>query len=217
MSRTANSPLQQQISSLKRAAILKAAQTVFTEKGFHRATIKEIAAKADVADGTVYNHFKDKNALILALLAKFTESAPTPSADTSQANTAPHSIAAPDLETLIASSTRAHFAMLTVDNLSLFQAVLPEVLSNAELRSAYLEQIVLPTTRAGDTLIESLSSSSGISAAQLKLHFQLEAALFMGLVVLRIIGDPDLERVWEALPTAITELMLASLKAQVTS
>lgn len=203
MPRTANSPLQQQISSLKRAAILKAAQAVFTEKGFHRATIKDIASTAGVADGTVYNHFTDKNALILELMGKFTESPAAPS------------ITPPDLETLIASSTQAHFAMLTPDNLSLFQAVLPEVLSNAELRSAYLEQIVLPTTRAGEGMIVALAQSSGLDPATLKLHFQLEAALFMGLVVLRIIGDPDLERVWPTLPTAITELMLASLKAQI--
>ena len=211
MPRTANSPLQQQISSLKRSAILQAAQAVFTEKGFHRATIKDIASKAGVADGTVYNHFADKNALILALLGKFTESAPPPPADTVPADTAP------DLETLIASSTRQHFAMLTPDNLSLFQAVLPEVLSNAELRRAYLEQIVLPTTSAGEAMIAALAQSSGIDPATLKLHFQLEAALFMGLVVLRIIGDPDLERAWPTLPTAITELMQASLKAQVKS
>lgn len=207
MPRTPNSALQQQISALKRTSILESAQAVFTEKGFHRATIREISTRAGVADGTVYNHFADKNALILALLGKFTQAAPTP----------PEPVTPPDLETLIASSTQSHFAMLTPDNLSLFQAVLPEVLSNAALREAYLEQIVLPTTAAATGLIQTLSESSGIDPAQLKLHFQLEAALFMGLVVLRIIGDPDLERAWPTLPTAITELMLASLKAQVTS
>lgn len=207
MPRAPNSALQQQISALKRTSILESAQAVFTEKGFHRATIREIATRAGVADGTVYNHFADKNALILALLGKFTQAAPTP----------PEPVTPPDLETLIASSTQSHFAMLTPDNLSLFQAVLPEVLSNAALREAYLEQIVLPTTAAATGLIQTLSESSGIDPAQLKLHFQLEAALFMGLVVLRIIGDPDLERAWPTLPTAITELMLASLKAQVIS
>ena len=205
MPRTPNSALQQQISHLKRAAILEAAQAVFTEKGFHRATIREISTKAGVADGTVYNHFADKNALILALMSKFTQSPPTSAVPATP----------PDLETLIASSTQSHFAMLTADNLSLFQAVLPEVLSNASLRAQYLEQIVLPTTQAGEGLIEALSSSSGIDPAQLKLHFQLEAALLMGLVVLRIIGDPDLERAWPTLPATITKLMLASLKAQV--
>ena len=207
MPRTPNSALQQQISALKRTSILESAQAVFTEKGFHRATIREIATRAGVADGTVYNHFADKNALILALLGKFTQAAQTP----------PEPVTPPDLETLISSSTQSHFAMLTPDNLSLFQAVLPEVLSNATLRAQYLEQIVLPTTAAATGLIQTLSESSGIDPAQLKLHFQLEAALFMGLVVLRIIGDPDLERAWPTLPTAITELMLASLKAQVTS
>lgn len=207
MPRKPNSALQQQISALKRTSILESAQAVFTEKGFHRATIREIATRVGVADGTVYNHFADKNALILALLEKFTQAAPTP----------PEPVTPPDLETLIASSTQSHFAMLTPNNLSLFQAVLPEVLSNASLRAQYLEQIVLPATAAATGLTQTLSESSGIDPAQLKLHFQLEAALFMGLVVLRVIGDPDLERAWPTLPTAITELMLASLKTQVKS
>ena len=205
MPRKPNSALQQQISNLKRGSILEAAQAVFTEKGFHRATIKDIATKACVADGTVYNHFADKNALILALMGKFTATPPTPPASS------------PDLETLIAVSTQSHFAMLTPDNLSLFQAVLPEVLSNATLRTQYLEQIVLPTNAAATGLIQALSETSGLDPAQLKLHFQLEAALFMGLVILRLIGDPDLEEIWPTLPTAITRLMLASLEGQVKS
>jgi AcrR family transcriptional regulator len=44
-----------------RKDLLKAAETLFAEKGFERVTIDEIADAADLAKGTFYNHFNDKN------------------------------------------------------------------------------------------------------------------------------------------------------------
>jgi AcrR family transcriptional regulator len=51
----------------KRNRILDAAFEVFTEKGFHRATVAEVAEKAHVGKGTVYLHFAGKEALLLAI------------------------------------------------------------------------------------------------------------------------------------------------------
>ncbi|QWF82778.1 TetR/AcrR family transcriptional regulator [Amycolatopsis sp. CA-230715] len=50
----------------KRAAILRAAAEVFLREGYERASVDEIAALADVAKRTVYNHLADKEALFLA-------------------------------------------------------------------------------------------------------------------------------------------------------
>ncbi len=44
----------------KRKAIIEAAKRIFTKKGFHGATVDEIAAEAGVAKGTVYLYFKSK-------------------------------------------------------------------------------------------------------------------------------------------------------------
>jgi AcrR family transcriptional regulator len=49
----------------RRAQILEAAAKVFAEKGFQRATIKEIAAEAGVAEGTIYNYFRSKEELLI--------------------------------------------------------------------------------------------------------------------------------------------------------
>jgi AcrR family transcriptional regulator len=51
-----------------RAAILQAAQEVFTERGYARATIREIAARAGVTHGLVMRHFGTKERLLLAAL-----------------------------------------------------------------------------------------------------------------------------------------------------
>jgi len=54
--------------ALFRNAILDAAEVVFAERGFHGARIQDIAARARIAVGTVYNHFEQKEDVLSALL-----------------------------------------------------------------------------------------------------------------------------------------------------
>jgi len=53
---------------LRRSDIFKAAEHLFAVKGYHKATIRDIAKEAQYAIGTVYLHFKDKEDLYFALL-----------------------------------------------------------------------------------------------------------------------------------------------------
>ncbi|HUC05312.1 MAG TPA: TetR/AcrR family transcriptional regulator [Acidimicrobiales bacterium] len=48
--------------------LLKAAAQVFAQRGFHAATIDEVAAAAGFTKGAVYSNFKSKEDLFLALL-----------------------------------------------------------------------------------------------------------------------------------------------------
>src|SRR3954463_15021581 len=50
------------------AAVLEAAEDVFVEKGLHAASMGDIARRAGVAVGTLYNHFADRDALLNVLL-----------------------------------------------------------------------------------------------------------------------------------------------------
>ncbi len=49
-----------------RSRILEAALSVFRERGFERATMREIAAEAGVAVGAAYYYFDSKEALVMA-------------------------------------------------------------------------------------------------------------------------------------------------------
>jgi AcrR family transcriptional regulator len=51
----------------RRAQIIEAAVSLFSKKGFHNATTKEIAAEAGVSEGTLYNYFADKHDLLLSI------------------------------------------------------------------------------------------------------------------------------------------------------
>ncbi len=57
----------------KRELILKSAAEVFAAKGFHDASINEIALRANIGKGTVYEYFSSKNELFLEVI-RFTAS-----------------------------------------------------------------------------------------------------------------------------------------------
>jgi AcrR family transcriptional regulator len=56
------------VLEFRKNELLSAARTIFAKKGFHDATIEEIAEAADVAKGTVYLYYKSKKDLYLQAL-----------------------------------------------------------------------------------------------------------------------------------------------------
>jgi AcrR family transcriptional regulator len=51
----------------RRKQILDAAAKVFAAKGFDRATIADIAREAGIAEGSIYNYFKNKGDLLVSI------------------------------------------------------------------------------------------------------------------------------------------------------
>ena len=56
-----------------RQRILEAARSLFRDKGFTATTVDEIAAKADIAPATFFNHFQTKGALLALMTAEVVE------------------------------------------------------------------------------------------------------------------------------------------------
>jgi AcrR family transcriptional regulator len=56
-------PLRERLKQVAREAILEAGEAVFAERGFSGAHMEEIAERAGVAVGTLYNRFADRDAL----------------------------------------------------------------------------------------------------------------------------------------------------------
>jgi AcrR family transcriptional regulator len=66
--RTATPTPRDEARALFRNAILDAAEQVIADRGFHAARIQDIAERAQIAVGTVYNHFRTKEDVLRALL-----------------------------------------------------------------------------------------------------------------------------------------------------
>jgi len=61
-------PLRERIRETTVQAIMEAAEEVFADQGLHSAHMGEIARRAGVAVGTLYNHFQDRESLLEGLL-----------------------------------------------------------------------------------------------------------------------------------------------------
>jgi AcrR family transcriptional regulator len=57
----------------RKQQILEAAAHVFSQKGYERATTREIAETADLAEGTLYNYFPSKRDLLIGVAQNYAE------------------------------------------------------------------------------------------------------------------------------------------------
>ncbi len=60
-------PVRRALVEQRRSQILTAALALFARKGYDRATIADIAHEAGVAEGSIYNYFKNKSDLLISL------------------------------------------------------------------------------------------------------------------------------------------------------
>src|SRR5262247_4151427 len=80
--------LAERLAAVRRDHILDAATRVFAARGFNVATVRDVAREAGVADGTIYNYFENKDALLFGIFDRLNESerrqqdlTPAPDAD----------------------------------------------------------------------------------------------------------------------------------------
>ncbi len=126
--------VREQIAEARRTQILMGAAQVFSEKGYHKATTKEIARAAGVSEGTIYNYFGNKRELLLALVEV---------------------IAGQSLKTLIADhqsdNPREFFLAIMRDRYMLAEQrghviapIFAEIFTDAELRDEVYSRIARP-------------------------------------------------------------------------
>lgn len=61
---------QERALSWRRDQVLECAERVFSDKGFHEATMQEIAEEAEYATGTLYTLFENKDAIFAAVVRR---------------------------------------------------------------------------------------------------------------------------------------------------
>lgn len=195
----------EQIAAIRRAQILDAATSVFAARGFHRTTIRDIAREAGVADGTIYNYFANKPALLLGILERLNESERRES-DMAQA-------AGGDLRSFLEAYARQRLTVLA-DQLAIFQVVLSEVLVDAELRAVYLNTIIAPTFALAEERFARMAEAGIIQSHDIALSLRVSAATTLGLVLLRLLGDAQVTARWDDLPALLAESMYTSLRLE---
>jgi len=198
-------PIQEMLISARREQILDAATTVFAEKGFHRATIKDIARQAGIADGTIYTYFASKTEVLLGILHRLNESTER------EGHFALGS--EQDLRTFFTAYLRQRLSLLW-PNAQVFQAVLPELLTNGELRQQYYEQVLVPTFKLGEHYFQIQSEEGHLRQIDPPLAARAIAGTLLGLLVLQLLGDQEIATRWQELPEVLTTLLFDGLKPE---
>ena len=198
--------IQAQLVAARRTQILDAATQVFARKGFNRATIRDVAKVAGVADGTIYNYFANKTDLLFGLLDRLndTERRPASLALAAEASFADY------FRAYLRERVEALWS-----NADLFRAVLPELLANPELRARYYDEVIAPTMALGEGAFRGLAASGMMRDLNPALSVRIVAGSLLGLMVLQLLGDETLAARWHELPETLAGLLLPGLMPEV--
>lgn len=171
----------------RRQRILEAGAQVFTERGYHRATTKEIADVADVAEGTLYNYFASKDDLLMGILD-----------DLVQLNRQ-QALMTEGLEMELGEFLRAFLAYRlarTGPYQRLLVSILPELMHHPALRERYNRDLVQPALAMIEAHIQGRVAHGQLPAVDAPLVTRMIVGMLFGMQLLMIVGDPHMAAVW---------------------
>ena len=190
--------LKEKTNSIRRAHILDAAIKVFAAKGFRAATIKDVAAEAGVADGTIYNYFANKIALLMGIL--------NPQSDGVEAAAAAAPPLSNDPATFITDMFARSWSELSPKTLDVLRIVFSEALINPELRAIYAERTIGPAVNMSKPMLRSFVKAKSMRAHDADLSSRALIASIFGFVMLRLLGDEITAERWDDLPAHLAIL-----------
>jgi AcrR family transcriptional regulator len=150
-----------------REAILAAAREVFSDIGYGAASVRDIVRRTDLASGTFYNYFPDKESVLRALVEEIAVEA--------RARVRAARAAATTLEAFVADGYRAYFEFLARD-----PSTVALMRRNAGTIRALFDE---PALGAGITELRA-DLEAGVTAGTLPTHdAELMAAAMVGSAV----------------------------------
>lgn len=171
----------------KQARIVRAAIEVFAEKGYSGAATSEIAQRAEVAEGTIFRHYKTKKDLLYAIVSPFVARLVEPFVlrDLYPLFDSPH----PTFEGFVRAVLDNRIAFVE-KNIKVIRIMLQEVPFHAEMRDRYLGvvgQRMLP--RITRTL-EHYRALGQIEAMPTMTTFRLAISSLFGYLIARFLIAP---------------------------
>lgn len=170
----------------RRSQILEAACRIFSHIGFHRATTRQIAKEAGVAEGTIFNYFDSKDDLLIAMLQHLTRF------DQQQLEELYREALQHDLRSLLQDQLSRSLLQPEVNN-EMFAAVFSEILVSPGIRQTYLEEHLEPFLQRTERHIQQRIARGELRRLDAALFSRIFFAATLGLGILRLLGDPLLQ------------------------
>jgi len=115
--------------------ILKTALKLFSTKGYKATTVRDIAGAMGVKQSALYNHFKNKDAILETLISNLTSSAIV----TLFANKEPETASKQGKALLMGIATTFKLLSFDKQNEALFKLLMQEIFRNERVREIYNE------------------------------------------------------------------------------
>jgi len=183
--------------------ILDAAATVFAQKGYAGATIRDISSLAGLADGTIYNYFENKFDLLIGILARLTELEQLPDELLLGLRG--------DVQEFFVATFEHRMGRLK-EGEEMLQAILPQVLIHPGLREQFYRQYVERIATMLEGYVAAQVERGQLRPVDASLVVRLVQATIVGLLLLHIMGDETLERNWERMPRFLADALFAGLR-----
>lgn len=190
---------QEQLKEARRNLIIDAAIQVISDSGFERTTIKQIARQAGIADGTIYNYFKNKEAILHAIVARITE-AEVRDIHFAEAQQM-------DFSTFVKTYVQ-HRAQELEESIGILKAILPETMTRDDIATNVYETVYEPAFQQAENYIQHLMDTGRLRKGNAKMLARVFASPLLGIVMLRLIGDTHVTQHWEEYTQAIIDLLL---------
>jgi AcrR family transcriptional regulator len=187
----------------RREQILEAATRVFADKGFSRATTREVAREAGISEGTIYNYFEDKGALLMAIMDVLNET---------ERRAEDFDVGlARDFEDFFGEYLHHRMAVIW-GNREIFRVIMSEMLINARLRERYIREVVEPTMNMGEENFRALAKQGKVRATDVPLAMRAVAGAVLGLLVLGLLGDEEVDARWDEVSGVLSGLLVHGLE-----
>lgn len=184
----------------RKAQLLDAAAQVFSQKGYEKATTKEIAEVADVSEGTLFNYFATKRELLIGVAKAYADEV------------------AGDIESVQGESFEDMLAQLAANRFRrgrerrLFMLFLYESRLNADVHQYYVEEALHRIIDVLEQRLTALIEAGVMRPVDPALTARMMSATTMGFAALFELGVSMGTTSPEKLGAAVTDIHLNGLR-----
>jgi AcrR family transcriptional regulator len=186
----------------RRQEILQAAAELFAEKGYQRTSVREIAARAGIAPGTIYLYFDSKGDLLIGLMKCLAELE-----DLGE-----------EVEQALRSDARAFLTTMfrnrmgrVIESEEMLRAILPQMLVQPALREQFHREFVAPVIDLMERYVETRIEKGDLQPVDVPLTVRAVQSMFIGLLLMRILDDDALRERWDEMPEVVATLLFEGL------
>ena len=168
----------ERITRKRESQILEAALSVFSEKGYGIATIPDIADKAGLAVGSIYNYYPSKRELFIAVIKNFIINAPL----LNLIDELPKG----NLADIFTQLMQNRLDLIENEDISRMPFLMTEIQRDPELKTMLSEELLQPFFGKMETVYTNLAETDQYINVQPEIIVRMIGGMILGFLMLKM-------------------------------